>query len=107
MTRKAGGHQSVLVDKVFIYSATIAAAFFFAFWESKLKRQLTDEAVDDLPERVSDLGIVNDLSERMVRERFLKSLSRQRLLKFRIVAGLKFLFVVLLVIEVIFLQRPK
>ena len=95
----------MLVAKVLIYTATIAAAFFFAFWESKLKRQLTDEAADNLPESMNDLGIVNDLRKRMVRERFLSSLPRQRLLKFRVAVGLKFLFFVLLIIEVIVLQR--
>jgi hypothetical protein len=96
----------VFAAKTFIYSATIAVALFFAFWELKIKRQLPNEALD-LPERVSDLGIVNGLSKRMARERFLRSLPRQRLRKFRMVVSLKFLFVLLLIIEVIVLQRSK
>ena len=96
----------MLAAKVLVYSVTIVAAFLCAFWELKLKRQLTDEALH-LPERASDLGIVNDLSERLKRERFLGTLPRQRLCKFRLVAALKFLFVFLLIIEVIVLQKLK
>jgi hypothetical protein len=101
----AGGHQSVLIAKILIYSATIAAALLFGFWELRLKRQLTDDALHP-PARVSDLGIVNDLSERMKREHFLRTLPRQKLRKFKLVVGLKFLFAVLFIIEVIVLQRP-
>jgi hypothetical protein len=92
--------------RIVIYSATIAAAFFFGFWELKLKRQLTDR--DFRPsENPGDFGVLNDLSERMQRERILRGLPQQVLRKFRLVASLKFLFFALLVVEVIFLQKPR
>jgi hypothetical protein len=96
----------VLTFKVVLYCATIAAALFFAFWELKLKRQLTDGALQPL-KSVSDMGISNDLSERMKRERLLRSLPRQMRFKLRMVVGLKFLFVAILIVEVILLQKPK
>ena len=96
----------MLIAKILIYSATIAAGLLFGFWELKLKHQLTDDALHP-PARVDDLSIVNDLSERMKRERFLRTLPRQKLQKIKLVVGLKFLFVALLIIEVIVLQRPK
>jgi hypothetical protein len=49
---------------------------------------------------------MHDLSEKMERERALGALPKAALAKFRIVVGLKFLFVALLNIEVIMLQRP-
>ncbi len=77
---------------------------FFAFWEDRLKRQLTDSATKPV-EWVSDLGIMHDLAERMRRERVLRDLPRQALRKFRMVVILKFLFVAILIAEVLILQR--
>ena len=77
---------------------------FFAFWELRLKRQLTDSAMQS-SERVSDIGIMNDLSERMKRERVLRDLPRHALSKFRMVVMFKFLFVAILIVEVILLQK--
>lgn len=94
----------MFILKVVTYCATIAAAMFFAFWELRLKRQLTDDAVRPV-ERVSDLGVMNDLSERMRREQVLRDLPKQALFKLRMVVALKFLLVAILILEVIILQR--
>jgi hypothetical protein len=91
--------------KVIIYSVTILAAMFFAFWELHLKRQLTDGISSD-SEMVSESGFIHGLSKRMERERVLRALPKEKLVKFRKVVALKFLFVALLIIEVFVLQRP-
>jgi hypothetical protein len=84
---------------------TLSTAMFFALWELKLKRELTD-GLPKPSENVSDLGILSDLHERLRRERFLRGLPRQARSKLKIVASLKFLFVVVLIIEVFVLQKP-
>jgi hypothetical protein len=94
----------LLPFKIALYIFTITGAFFFGSWELKLKRQMTEEALEQ-HENVSDLGIVNDLSKRIRRARFLKSLPHEMLFKLRLVVSLKFLFVAIFIIEVIFLQR--
>jgi hypothetical protein len=88
--------------KAFIYSFTIALATFFSFWELRLKRQLTDSASPPNA-RPSELGVMNDLSERMNRERAIAGLPRKVRTKFRTVVALKFLFVLILIVEVIVL----
>jgi hypothetical protein len=65
---------------------------------------LTDSATKPV-ERVSDFGIMHDLSERMRRERVLRDLPRQALFKLRMVVILKLLFVAVLIAEVLILQR--
>ena len=100
-----GDDWPTLALKILIYGITIAAALFFAFWEGRLKRQLTDGALMSSP-NPSDWSPMNDLSERMQRERTLKSLPREMTSKLRLIIGLKFLFVAILIVEVIFLQRP-
>jgi hypothetical protein len=94
----------MFILKVVTYSATIAAAIFFAFWELRLKRQLTDGEARPV-ERVSDPGVINDLSERMRREQALRYLPKQALFKLRMIVVLKFLLVAILIAEVIILQR--
>jgi hypothetical protein len=92
--------------KACLYCATIAAALFFAYWEDRLKRQLTDKAFRP-SERISDFGVLNDLEERMQRERILKVLPKPALGKYRKAVVLKFFFVALLILEVIVLQRTR
>jgi hypothetical protein len=94
----------MLALKSAVYVLTFATALFFGFWELKIKRQLVDAALPT-NENPSDLGVWNDLAKRMERERFLRSLPRERLSKYHIIVGLKFLFAALLVVEVIVLQR--
>jgi hypothetical protein len=96
----------MFILKLVIYSVTIAVAMFFAFWELRLKRQLTD-GVSSRSGMISELGVMHDLSERMERERALGDLPKAALAKFRTVVALKFLFVGLLIVEVIVLQRAR
>jgi hypothetical protein len=92
--------------KFITYFLTIAFAMFFAFWELRLKHQLTDRASSPSGSP-SELGVMNDLSERMNRERSIESLPKKARAKLRTVVVLKFLFVAILIVEVIVLQRPK
>lgn len=97
------GHSRMFTLKAVTYSATIAAAMFFGFWELRLKRQLTDTALE-LSKAVSDFGIVN-LSERLKREEILRGLPKQAKFKLRTVVILKFVFIAILIMEVVILQR--
>jgi hypothetical protein len=90
--------------KVVTYCATIAAAMFFAFWELRLKRRLTEDSMQPA-ERVSDLGVMNDLSRRMRREQVLRNLPKQAIFKLRSVIMFKFLSVAILIAEVLLFQR--
>ena len=96
----------MLTFRVVVYCSTIAVALFFAFWELRLKDQLSDETLQP-SKHISDIGVLNDLAERAKRERFLRDLPQQALKKVRIVVGLKFLFVALLIVEIIVLQRKE
>src|SRR5580704_4942993 len=95
----SGGSLNMLILKIIIYSLTFTVGMFFAFWESRLKQQLTDGIS-------SESGSIHDLSKNMERERVLRALPKEKLVKFRTVVALKFLFVALLIIEVFVLQRP-
>ena len=97
--------KNYIMLRLIIYSATILAAMFFAFWELRLKRQLT-EGISSDSGMVSELGFIHDLSKKMECERVLRALPKEKLVKFRRVVALRFLFVALLIIEVIMLQRP-
>jgi hypothetical protein len=77
---------------------------FFGFWELRLKRQLTDVAMQPTKEGVG-LEVRSDVSERMRREQILKGLPKQSVSKLKTVVMLKFLFVAILIAEVIVLQR--
>src|SRR5690242_16294818 len=89
----------MLAFKTALYILTIAIAFLFGGWEMRLKRQLTDE----MPARGTiDYGMRDALRERMRRERFLHDLPPERLRKLRMIGGLKFLFVAILILEVLF-----
>lgn len=87
-----------------VYVPTIAATFFFAFWEMKIRRQLTDGPLPS-HENPGDFGLFGDISKEMNRERILRSLPRERLSKYRTVMVLKFVFIALLIVEVLVLQR--
>jgi hypothetical protein len=93
----------MLIFKLATYSMTIAAAMFFGYWELRLKRELTDNAVEPR-KRPSEFGISGDLSERVERERILSGLPEEGLSKLRRVVRLKLLFVAILIAEVLFLQ---
>ena len=93
----------MLTFKVITYSVTIAAAMFFASWELRLKRQLTD-SVGQPSKMVSDFGVIS-LRERLRREQILRDLPSEEKFKYRMVVMFKFLFVAILIAEVIVLQR--
>jgi hypothetical protein len=90
--------------EVIVYCATIGAGMFFAYWEHKLRLQLTDEAVQPL-KYVSDLDFLYDFKEGLQRERFLRSLPAQVKFKYRVAVGLKCLFFAILIVEVFVFQR--
>jgi hypothetical protein len=95
----------MLAFKAALYTLTIGSAFFFAFWEWKLRRRLTDEALERHTESVSDYSdALYGIRKETRRHRILKSLPPEALFKLRAVASFKFLFVAILIIEVIFLQ---
>jgi hypothetical protein len=72
----------------------------------KLWRRLTEEALGQRQERVSDFqDVLYGIRKEFSRERLLRSLPREALIRLRVVGGLKFLFLVILVVEVICLQR--
>lgn len=96
----------MVILKSFVYVTTIALMMFFGFWELRLKRRLTDSAVQP-PQGVADLGVLGALSERMQRERIMSSLPKEKLRTYRRVMVLKLLCFACLIIEVLLLQRPS
>ena len=96
----------MFILKAIVYVTTITLMMFFAAWELRLKRRLTDSAIGP-PQGVADLGVLGALSERMQRERIMSSLPKEKLRTYRRVVALKFLCFACLIIEVIILQRPS
>jgi hypothetical protein len=90
--------------KSMLYFFTVSATLFFAYLEWKIKQEVTEGAMPN-NERVSDIGLWNDFSKRIVRERILQNLPREKLHKYRTAVALKFLFAAFLVVEVLVLQR--
>jgi hypothetical protein len=91
--------------KIALYILTSATALFFAFWEMKLKHQLTDKSLKQQHESVSDIDSFYEFRRDIRRERILKSLPREVLSKLRVVMSLKLLFAAIFIVEVILLQR--
>jgi hypothetical protein len=89
--------------KSFIYVTTIALMMFFGFWELRLKRRLTESALQP-PQGVTGLGVLGALSGRMQRERIMSSLPKEKLRTYRRVMLLKLLCFASLIIEVLILQ---
>lgn len=90
--------------KAMLYVLTTAFLITMGFWELRIKRELTKEVLSK-EERPSDIGLLNDLSKSLDRERGLNDLPRELLHKYRTVVAFKFFFLVSLVVEVIVLQR--
>lgn len=96
----------MLAIKIALCLLTLGIAFFFAFWELRLRRRLTDEALEQQRESVSDHSdVLYDIRRDIRRERILKSLPCDVLFKLRVVVSLKFLFLAILLFEVILLRR--
>ena len=94
----------MLISKVALYLLTFAGALYSAYWEERIKRELTDGAVEQRV-NVSDIGFLNDLLNEIRRERYLYRLPPDTLRKYRRVVQLKFLFAGVLILEVIFLHK--
>jgi hypothetical protein len=92
------------IFKAATYLITISGFFYCGYWQLRLKRELTDKYIPPI-KMVSELGIKQSLSEGMMRERILKELPKASVAKFKRVVALKFLFMAMLALEVILLQR--
>ncbi len=90
--------------KAAIYCVTIAAVMFFGFWELRLKRQLTDGALQR-SNKIIDVGIMDDLSDRIRREQTLKELPKRERSQLRMVVMSKLVLIAALIAEVLILQR--
>jgi hypothetical protein len=90
--------------KIALYVLTLGTAILLEFWERKLKHQLTDDILEKQRENVSDIDSFYGFRRNLRRERILKGLPREALLKLRIIVGLKFLLLAVLAIEVFVLQ---
>lgn len=95
----------MLAFKAGLCVLTLAAAFFFAFWERKLIHELTDGIVEKQHENVSDIDSFYEFRRDIRRIRILGSLPRKARFKLRIITSLKLLFAAILVVEVLFLPR--
>lgn len=87
-----------------LYVSTIAVVVSLSFYEFRLQRELTDDAVRQ-GESGNDLSTLSQFSEQFRRQRALEELPRELRSKLRTLASLKLLFVVVFVIEVIVLQN--
>ncbi len=95
----------MLVFKITLYALTLGMAFFFGFWEMKLRGELTEEALERQPETVSDYcDIFYNIRKQVRRERVLNSLPHEARSKLNVIIGLKFVFALILFIEVVLLQ---
>ena len=98
----------MFVLKCIVYSVTIVLAMYFGYWELRLKAQLTDKELTDKEwGGISDPTILGDFAERIRRELVLKTLPKKARAKFNRAVALKFLFLALLVIEVLVLQNHR
>ena len=89
-----------------IYGGTSLGVFLSAFWEMKIKRDLTHDAFEEARRNGFKLPL-GSIRESMKREEILKSLpaasrSRQKLLSL-----IKFGFILALLLEVLILQRSS
>jgi len=92
--------------RIATYALTSASALLFAFWEVRLRRQLTEPALAQQHESVSDYADLSyDIRQEIRRERVLTNLPPGVKFRLKVIAGLKFLFLAILVVEVIILQR--
>ncbi len=95
----------MLVFKIVLYIVTLAATFFFAIRERKLKEELTDEILRRQRENVSDFDSFYEIRKDIKRERILRDLPRRAKSKLNMAIGLKFLFGLAFCIEILILQR--
>ena len=91
----------MLAFKSALVVLTLAVAMFFGFWELRIKRQMTDDALDR-EETVSDYSDVSyDMRRDIRRESILRNLPPEPRSRLRVVLSLKLIFVGILIIEVL------
>jgi len=96
----------MIAFKAALFVLTFGCALFFAGWAMREKRRLTVEALEQQHESVSDYcEVFYDIKKDIRRERILRSLPPQALSKYRVLGILQFVFLAMLVLEVILLQR--
>jgi hypothetical protein len=95
----------MIAFKIVLYILTLAATFFFAIRERKLKLQLTDTLLNQHRETASDFDSLYEIRKDIRRERILKDLPPGAKSKLNVAIGLKLLFGVAFVIEILILQR--
>lgn len=91
--------------KIVLYTLTLAATFFFAIRERKLKLELTDSVLNQQRENVSDFDSLYEIRKDIQRERILRDIPPAAKSKLNVAIGLKFLFGVAFCIEILILQR--
>ena len=92
--------------KATLYILTIVSMFFFAGWEMRLRRRLTDEALEQQHESVREYPFtLSTIQDEFRRESILNRLPPEALSTYRVLVILKFLFLAALVVEVIVLQK--
>ena len=95
----------MLIFKIVLYIMTLAATFFFAFRERKLKEEMTDELLERQHKNVRDFDSFYEIRRGILCERILRDLPQGAKSKLSIAIGLKFLFGVAFCIEILLLQR--
>jgi hypothetical protein len=100
-----GVRLPIFIFKAVLYVLTAGSALVFGFWEFKLRDQLTDEKLEQQDERPSDYGLLYGLKRQLRREGILRNFPPETRSKYKMIVGLKFFFMAILIAEVIILQR--
>ncbi len=96
----------MFVFKAVLYILTIGSMFFFAGWERRLRRRLTEEGLQQQRESLREYPFdFSTIREEFRREHILMSLPPEALSRYKAVVILKFVFFAILILEVIVLQR--
>ena len=91
----------MLAFKSALVVLTLAVAMFFRFWELRIKRQMTNDALDR-EETVSDYSdVLYDMRRDIIRESILRNLPPESRSRLRVVLSLKLIIVGILIIEVL------
>ena len=97
--------QYMLAVKIFLYVATLAGGFYFAFRERKLRQQLTDDALRHRRETASDFDSLYEIRKEIAREQLLRDLPPTLRSSLNYSIGFKFLFIATFLFEIFILQR--
>jgi hypothetical protein len=96
--------KHMLTFKGALYLLTFTCALVFGFWESRLKRQMTEGLLRD-NESVGDMGLLSSVTEEIKREELLKKFPPEKRSKLNMIVSLKLLCFFALILEVALLQR--